>query len=880
MAINILFPSALRAGNPRAPGQPGSFRLRPVYLCLLCSLTATALPTSAREYFNPAFLMGADGKHSHVDLSAYENAGYVAPGRYLVDVYMNQHKVDNREIEFRRVNGHLQPVLTVAQLEGYGVNILGLPAFKGKASDSTITDLTKQIPHARATLDFAHLRLDLSLPQAAMQPHHSGMVDPSLWDNGIPAFLMNYTVNGSEGRYDNQGSGGSHSRNLFASFRNGLNLGPWRLRSTQTYSYNRQRNEGAPGFSTPAQTQWQVSNTYLQRDVQSLRSEFTAGETYTGGDIFDSIPFRGMKLASEETMLPDSQRGFAPVVTGVANSNAQVTVSQHGNIVYQTTVAPGPFRFTDLYTTGSTGDLTITVKEEDGRTRVSTLASSSVPMMLRPGGVKYELTTGQYHGGNLTNGSRSPVFALGTLVYGLPHNITLYGGGLVAGNYQSGVLGSGVSLGAFGALSADVTLARAQLQGNQDQEERGQFGQSYRVKYSKNLLSTGTGIDLAAYRYSTQHYYSFSDANSMGYSLNNDYQVPWALDRRQNTWQVNLRQTLGRWGSLYASGTRNDYWNGRADNNLSLGYNAMLMGISYNLSYHVSRIKGEGHWPENRQVSFNMQVPLSLFGSSPALRGVYTRYTASRDSQGNLSQQTGINGMLWDNRLSYNLQQGWGHSGQQNSRALSLGYQGSQGSVNLGYNDNADSRHVTYGTSGALLIHPYGITLSRALGDTAVLVRAPGAKGVTVSNGNVQTDWRGYAVLAGGSVYHKNTINLDPSTLPEGVDIDQTSRNVYPTKGAVTLANYQVRLGSQLLLTLTHHGKPVPFGATATLAGNATQAGSGIVGDNGRVYLSGMPSAGHVKVKWGNGADQQCTTRYQVSSDTPGQLVQANAVCL
>lgn len=147
------------------------------------------------------------------------------------------------------------------------------------------------------------------------------------------------------------------------------------------------------------------------------------------------------------------------------------------------------------------------------------------------------------------------------------------------------------------------------------QEESWQFRQSYRVKYSKNRSSIGIGIDLAAYRYSTQHYYSFSDVNSItGYSLN-EYQVPWALDRRQNTWQVSLSQTLGRWGSLYTSGTHNDYWSGRTDNNLSLGYNVMLMGISYNLSYSIFHIKGDGHWPENRQVSFNMQVPLSLFGS-------------------------------------------------------------------------------------------------------------------------------------------------------------------------------------------------------------------------------------------------------------------------
>ncbi|MCW7762436.1 fimbria/pilus outer membrane usher protein [Photorhabdus luminescens] len=880
MTINILFSSARSVGSQCAPGQPGSFQLRPVYVCLLCSLMATTLPASAREYFNPAFLMGATGEQEHIDLSVYESAGYVAPGRYLVDVYMNQNKVDNREIEFRLVNDRLQPVLTVAQLEEYGVNIRGLPAFQGQASDNFITDLTKQIPHARAILDFARLRLDLSVPQAAMQPHHAGMVDPSLWDNGISAFLMNYTINGSEGRYDGQETGGgSRSRNLFASFRNGLNLGPWRLRSTQTYSYNRQRNEGPAGFSPSTQTQWQVSNTYLQRNVQSLRSEFTVGETYTGGDIFDSIPLRGMKLTSEEAMLPDSQRGFAPEITGVASSNAQVTVSQNGYTVYQTTVAPGPFRFTDLYTTGDSGDLTVTIKEEDGSTRVSTLSSSSVPMMQRPGGIKYELTAGQYHGGNLTDGSRSPVFALGTLVYGLPHNITLYGGGLVAGNYQSGVLGSGVSLGALGALSADVTFAHAQLQGIKGQENNRQQGQAYRVKYAKNLISTGTGIDLAAYRYSTQHYYSFGDVNSMGYSLN-EYQAPWALDRRKSTWQVSLHQTMGRWGSLYASGTRNDYWNGRTDNNLNLGYNAMLMGISYNLSYSIYRMEGTGHWSENRQLSFNMQVPLSLLGPSPALRGVYTRYTTSRDSQGNTTQLAGISGMLWDNRLNYNLQQGWGNRGQQNSRALSLSYQGSQGNVNLGYNGSANSYHFTYGASGALLIHPYGMTLSRSLGDEAVLVRAPGAKGVTVGDGNVQTDWRGYAVLPGGSVYQKNTINLDPSTLPEGIDIDQTSKNVYPTRGAVTLANYQVRSGSQLLLTLTHHGKPVPFGATATLEENTTQAGGGIVGDNGRVYLSGMPPAGRVKVKWGNGATQQCTTHYQVPSDTLGQLVQADAECL
>ncbi len=45
----------------------------------------------------------------------------------------------------------------------------------------------------------------------------------------------------------------------------------------------------------------------------------------------------------------------------------------------------------------------------------------------------------------------------------------------------------------------------------------------------------------------------------------------------------------------------------------------------------------------------------------------------------------------------------------------------------------------------------------------------------------------------------------------------------------------------KILMTLTHRGKPVPFGALAT--GDSNQSGS-IVADNGRVYLSGMPLAG------------------------------------
>ncbi|MGD1730319.1 fimbria/pilus outer membrane usher protein, partial [Klebsiella pneumoniae] len=105
-------------------------------------------------------------------------------------------------------------------------------------------------------------------------------------------------------------------------------LGAWRLRNISSMQYDQQRRH------------WDTQSIWLQRDVRSLKSLLRIGDTYTTGDVFDSIQFRGVQLMSDDEMLPDSQRGFAPTIRGVAHSNAKVTVSQHGYVIYETFVSP------------------------------------------------------------------------------------------------------------------------------------------------------------------------------------------------------------------------------------------------------------------------------------------------------------------------------------------------------------------------------------------------------------------------------------------------------------------------------------------------------------------------------------------------------------
>ncbi|MDM4096951.1 fimbria/pilus outer membrane usher protein, partial [Klebsiella oxytoca] len=80
------------------------------------------------------------------------------------------------------------------------------------------------------------------------------------------------------------------------------------------------------------------TSTYLERALVPLRSKLVIGESTTDGQVFDSVGFRGLMLTSDDRMFEDSQRGYAPIINGIANSNALVRVSQQGVRIYETTV--------------------------------------------------------------------------------------------------------------------------------------------------------------------------------------------------------------------------------------------------------------------------------------------------------------------------------------------------------------------------------------------------------------------------------------------------------------------------------------------------------------------------------------------------------------
>lgn len=836
-------------------------------------ITAFTAPIVRAElYFAPGLI--SSDPDMVADLQRFEKEGAQLPGTYRTEVYVNDRLLVGRDIRFIdasniesshgnigeiRDNTGLMACLSVDELEELGVNVLMFPDMRSESAGECISP-GRYIKDAFTKFDFAKMRLDISVPQIAMRRVARGYISPERWDEGINAALLNYTLNSS-----NRKGAVESSRTLYANLGGGINVGPWRLRDKWTMN-----NYLGPSGSVH---QWQHISSTLSRAIIPLKGVFVAGDTTTSGDVFDSLGFRGVQLSSDMDMYPDSIRGYAPVIKGMARTNARVDIRQNGYRIYEIFVPPGSFSIDDLYPVTSSGDMDVTVTEADGGVTRFTVPYSAVPILQRQGNLKYNLSAGRYRAPG--DSYDHPQFAQGTVIMGLPCNITGYGGMQHSENYFSTLLGGGLNLGLFGAVSVDITHARSVLP-----DRSTHSGQSLRFLYARSLYATGTTFQLTGYRYSTQGFYTLdetslkqmrgvyydadirdADSNQVKQSIQNYYSL---YNNRRSKLQFMVTQSMGDVGSLYFSGVHESYWNRRGGSSSVFGGGSSSVGnIAYSLSVGYNRdIENK---MADRTIFLNISVPLSTFlspGSYASPSSMYATYNTSRDKDGAVAHSVGLSGSaLEGSRLDWNVTREYKKNAVNNSSVFTS-YKGAYGSASAGYSYGQNIRQTNLGITGGILLHRNGLTLGQLMGDTTVLVAAPGVNDTGIENeSGVRTDWRGYAIKPWATAYRENRVAIDASSLRDDVELDDTVRMVVPTRGAIVRASFKGNKGARLLVRLLAGNQPVPFGAIVSSGDR-----SGIVGDDGQVYLSGMPPDGTLNASWG-GAGRKCTARYKLPGD-------------
>lgn len=819
-------------------------------VCAVVAFHAMRYTAAAESdlHFNPAFLNGESA--SVADLSWVNTGSALPPGEYNINVYINKNYAFTGNVIFAVDKSSGQEVtaacLTASQLDALGVDMtqaegVSLPLAKQCYFLNTL------FPGSSTDYEPQTLTLNITVPQSRMRNLPRGYVSPENWEHGIHAGWLNYVINGSNNTY--KGENKTRDQQLFASLNSGINIGAWRLRDYTTW--------------TKDTNELNHVQTWLQRDVPALGAQLYAGETYTSSQVFDSVGVRGLALKTDDNMLPASLSGYAPEVRGIARSNAIVTVRQNGNVIYQTSVSPGPFVLSDLYPTSSGGDLSVTIRESDGYETQFNVPFASVPNLVRSGQVKYALSAGKFQP---VNNQAAPTFAQGELFYGWRYGLTFYGGAQLSERYRGVAAGIGQNLGRLGAYSLDVTHARSQLA-----DDKRYTGDSVRLRYSKLLNDIGTRVNFYSLRYSTQGFYNLSDTAYKRMSGGRPEQVVEAdgtvTTRYENLYdlrmsrkarnQLQLSQPMDEYGSLSLSWDQQTYWHtSKTTQGIQFAWNTTFRSASLGVSFQRSTSLYDDS--KDNILALSLSIP---FGDPK--NSTRARFSTTQGKSAGTTYSGGVSGYVpGKDELYYSVNQRYNAQKQYGGDAA-LQYKDHRGQYNLGYSYGRDARNLSYGISGGAVLHEDGLTLSQPLGNTNILIKAPGASEVAVLNHrSIKTDSRGYAVIPYATPYRVNRVGLDATTAGSDVELDNAIISKTPTDGALVRATITTQQGAKAMFVLRQNGKELPFGTVVALADSEV---SSIVGDGGSIYLSGLPLKGTLNAVWGKDNAARCSVRYQLN---------------
>ncbi|MBN6028872.1 fimbria/pilus outer membrane usher protein [Pantoea ananatis] len=792
-------------------------------VCILLALSGCVFPAYSVE-FNMDILDAED--RSNIDLSHFSEAGYIMPGEYLLTLKINGSTVSDQGISFKETafqkdeKSHIRACLNREQVDMLGLRpeALAKVIFNEEGSCANFDGLEGVVLKG----DLAQSTLEVSVPQAWLEYQDATWLPPSRWENGIAGVMLDYSLNGTV----TKNTQGARSQNASGSGTAGVNIGAWRFRGDWQGNYNQ-----SGGHSASSARSFSWGRFYAYRALPSVMAKLTLGEDYLSSDLFDSWRYTGASLISDESQLPPKLRGYAPEVTGIARTNAKVTISQQGRVIYETTVAAGPFRIQELNSAVS-GELDVAVAEQDGSTQHFQVTTATIPYLTRPGQIRYKFATGR--SSNYSHNLEGPLFGTAEASWGISNSWSLYGGGIFSPDYKSMAVGLGRDLFQLGALSADITQSMANLPGEAKLQ-----GRSYRVSYSKRFDSINSDITFAGYRFSERNYMTmpeYLDSRYHGSTRGNSKEL-YTVTASKNFAELRL--------SAYLSWSHQTYWNKPETDRYSLSLSRYFdAGDWHNISASLSASRSDYNGKKDDALWLSMSMPL---GSGTA------SYNGNYGGKA-FSQTAGWYQTL-ENGDSYRMTAGTrSNKNGSNTTTQASGM----------YNHNGDHADVTatlswqeksytsasFSLSGGMTATKEGAALHGASnrGGTRMMISTDGVADVPIGrDGN--TNIFGIAVMPSVPSYYRSSVSVDVNRLPDDVEMsDSPVVEAALTEGAIGYRHIGVLKGAKVVAILRMaNGEHPPFGATIF---NEKKREVGMVSDGGLAWITGINPDEKITLQW------------------------------
>ncbi|MBD1585933.1 fimbrial biogenesis outer membrane usher protein [Pseudomonas sp. C2L12B] len=714
----------------------------------------------------------------------------------LLNVLVNGNNRDN-VLEFTQVQG-------AVLVNGSDLANLGL--ILPENSQQGLVDLAS-IPGWSYQLDLAAQSIRLQIPSSDLVPHRvsrkrAGFSDLPLKSD--PGAMLNYDAQAT--RY-----GGQISSSTLVGLRFFSDRGVFETdaqRSTNPYRQSTVR----------------LDSTYTYSDVVNLRT-YNVGDFINGG-LSWSRPVRmaGAQIATNFGLRPDLVTFPLPGISGNVAVPSSVDVFVNGLHQLTSRVDSGPFEVSQLPVSNGGGDISMVVKDANGREVSQTLPFYASTALLQPGlgdmsvevgSVRrhYASASNDYSGGAASVSYRRGITPVLTLESHLESTSGLAMGGI----------GSSYLVGNLGVLSATVAAS----------EHAGGAGLQYGLGFSHVTPSINYGFSIL------QADGQFSDIAS----VNGD-----AMPR--TTLRANLGIPLpgiGSFGLVYAKKLVNLYELYDFDDRY----------VTQSESIHTSTLSA----------TFSTRLPWKTFGfittfhdfEGASGNGFFVGISIPIGQRATASASSNVSGgkAYQTVQAQQNAVQqgdvGWRvarQTGDQNRQTLGVEYKTPWALVGAETETGDDGDAFRASARGAITTMDGHLFASNSVNDSFAIVDTDGQPGVMVLQENRpvgRTNASGILFVEDLRAYESNLLAIDANDVPIDAALDNVERRVRPRDRAGVVVKFPISrsYGATLRLVDEQH-RPIALGSQVTLNHNGAQ---GVVGYDGLTFFDGLAAHNELVVE-------------------------------
>lgn len=655
-------------------------------------------------------------------------------------------------------------------------------------------------PNTKVRFDYSSQTLKFNVPQAYL----INRTDKAFWDFGSNGARLKY--------YGNFNKSSKEDINSFGSFNLNANVGRWVLSN----DVNASKSSGYSKVSTNSLT--------LSTALGELKGDLILGRSQTRSQMYSDFGYYGFALRSNRNMNSWDARGYAPVISGVANSQSRITVSQGGYTIYSKVVPAGPYQLDDVSPV-SNGDIIVSVEDENGHKTSTVYPVATLPTLLRPSRLEYNFVLGKKNNNTEYKNvfsSNDSFFGLGSISYGFAFT-TLNVATIIHNKYQSMGVGVTQSLGRIGAIESSVVTSRAHYDNNDTKS-----GNTFNIKYAKSFSDT-TDLQLLTYRYQSKNYTEFADFDPC---------INLHINNAKSRYEARVSHRLDN-SYLSASYWQQDYWQRNGyEKGATLSASTSYNRISLYLNGSYSRRVGN---KDDYSMSLGISMPLDIGGSSTYSSSNigYNRYSGS-------NFYTGVSATLND-RLNYNVSANVDSKGNRSGTG-SLSYAFDAVQTNLSLSQNKKLTSLSGSLSGsAIVTGKSGLLLTKETANTIAIVNMSNLKGVKFNN-SMPTNEHGETVVALNE-YSPNSISVDMGNVPDDIELRKTSYEVVPTENAIIYRNFGYEHINRYILRVKNHQGSIINGGNAK-----TEQGlnAGFIANNGVLLMNMLAKPKVITVNTGN----------------------------